>query len=317
MGNMDQYEDGLVTVLQHRPKDAEVLIVLTEPYADPYDLAGEVRFVDAPASASIVEATNLGIESSEAPIIHLLAGGAEVSDGWTEAAVVHFNDPRVAAVTSLVYDASKTGRVIAAGIDYRAGGRRIHLLGGRSIDRIPTEPTDVRGGPRTAVFYRRAALETLGHAFDAALGDDLADIDLALQLTALGMRCVLEPRSVVHARALKSNGVGFRGGLHAERLFLRNASIAGWGKSLAAHPGHVAMDLLRQLPSPSALLGLIGRLVAWCELGRARRHQHRLAQLRALLAIEPPTSRQDVRLHAPHARSTRPNAAPAAHHAER
>ena len=41
-------EDTLVSVLENRPDESEIVVVLARPYADPWNLRDEVRFVQAP-----------------------------------------------------------------------------------------------------------------------------------------------------------------------------------------------------------------------------------------------------------------------------
>ena len=45
IGSIESLEGTLVSVLENRPADCEILVVLNRPYSDPYDLQGEVRFV--------------------------------------------------------------------------------------------------------------------------------------------------------------------------------------------------------------------------------------------------------------------------------
>lgn len=66
-GNLTSLEDTLLSVLENRPDGAEVLVVLDEPYDDPYELKGEIRFLEAAAGASFVESVNLGIKREPGP----------------------------------------------------------------------------------------------------------------------------------------------------------------------------------------------------------------------------------------------------------
>ena len=125
-GNSKRLEDTLVSVLENRPPECEVLVLLSQPYENPYHLDDEVCFRRVADGAGLVEATNQGIQLSRAPIVHLLACGTEVREGWADSAVEHFQDPRVAAVAPLAIDLNHRDRVLAAGIRYTSAGR-IHL----------------------------------------------------------------------------------------------------------------------------------------------------------------------------------------------
>ena len=65
-----------------------------------------------------------GIGVCQSPVVHVLRCGAEVTEGWTDAALVHFADPSVAAVSPLLLAADRQ-HVAAAGLDYRRSGTRI------------------------------------------------------------------------------------------------------------------------------------------------------------------------------------------------
>ena len=91
-GSVDALEATLVSVLENRPAGCEVLVALTRPYADPYDLKDEVRFLTPPRRTSPVAALNLALASVQSPVVHVLAAGCVVSEGWTNAALSHFAD---------------------------------------------------------------------------------------------------------------------------------------------------------------------------------------------------------------------------------
>jgi hypothetical protein len=300
----EQLEIGLASVLQHRPDDAEVVIALRGSYADPYQLEGEVRFVQAGPTASLIDAVNLGIAQSHAPFVHLLASGTEVTAGWTDAPLRCFSDPRVAAVAPLVLDAGQPDRVISTGIEYHPSGRRGARLAGQVADEASAADRLVLGPSLHAGFYRRSALESIGGEFATVVGDAQADADLALQLRALDMDCRFSGDSVVYALPDQKIARGFAAGLASERLFLRNRATEDGAATLLAHVMHVMADSAANLPRPAALTGLLGRLTAWCELGSIGRHRRRLHNLRALIAMERATARPNLKLHAPHEAAT-------------
>ena len=41
LGSLDGLEDTLVSVLENRPADCQIVVVLNQPYDDPYDLKDE------------------------------------------------------------------------------------------------------------------------------------------------------------------------------------------------------------------------------------------------------------------------------------
>lgn len=276
-GSVESFEDTLASVLQNRPDDCEVVAVHRGDYGDPYELAGEVRFVEAAKDAGPIEVINHGLAASRGGILHLLGSGVRVEDGWTAAAMKRFADDRIGAVAPLVLDAGDSQRVVSAGVCYSAGGNRSILGGGRKLEHARRLAGRRIAGPTLdAAFFRRFALESIG-GLRASAGLELADVDLGLSLRALGKSSVVEPDSSVRA-----NGAGeawpltFQSGLAAERLFWRHAGTIGWLPSLAAHPLAVVKVLLSQGKRGGAMSHLFGRFAAIGDLLRPREKQPRL-----------------------------------------
>ncbi len=77
---MSDMETTLVSVLEHRPSDCEILLVFNAPYDDPYSLKDEVQFIQAPANASRVACVNWP-RDVQSPYISILAPGVTVAEG--------------------------------------------------------------------------------------------------------------------------------------------------------------------------------------------------------------------------------------------
>ncbi len=271
LGCASRLETTLVSVLEHRPDDCEVLVVLDTPYEDPYELAGEVQFIESPGAVGFAASVNAGIQASCADLVHVLAAGVEVCEGWADFALPHFRDPRVAAVSPLVHDVLDRRRVLAAGIEYTP--RRGRVV--RAATDISVQPYEVLGPISQAGFYRRAALELVGH-FPSAVGDLNADVDLALTLRYAGYRAVLEPQSVVEATAgdlRLAPAHGLRYGLHSERLFWRTAGVVGWRYAIAAHVLGIVAEFSGSVPRIRAFTTFAGRLLGACAMGSHRAHR--------------------------------------------
>lgn len=280
-GSHDALEATLVSVLQNRPSECEILVALDRPYDDPYQLSDEVRFVVVPVPTT-AEMLQAAVRLCRAPIMHVLAAGVEVNDGWTEAALEHFCDDRIAAVAPLVLRRRGEALVCSAGIDYAASGRRRRRGCGAACESYAAT-TDVLGPSATAAFYRCDALERLPQAFAADVTDRLYDVDTALELKSAGYRAVFEPRSVVYREAaVGAETSAFAFGRGAERLFWRNAPVVGLLRSLAAHPPAALVELFDDAPVGAKLRRLLGRIAALTEVRRYRRHH------RALRAVGTP-----------------------------
>jgi hypothetical protein len=261
LGDQKLLDDTLVSVLENRPANCELLVVHNEPYSDPYELAGEVQFIEAPRGAGLAECLNLGLAASRAPVIHLLSCGVEVCAGWAGAAIRHFRDPEIAAVTPLLLHRDNLETVVSAGLGYRAEGIAWRLGQGRTPEQVAEEPDDLCGPDALAAFYRRSAIDSVGGFASSSVGT-LAAVDMALSLQRAGFRCVVEPKCLarVDAAAVRDKP-GFRHGRDAERLFWQWASSHGRVRSVVAHGALVAGECVIGLWRPSMLTHLAGRAV--------------------------------------------------------
>jgi hypothetical protein len=278
-GSVEALESTLLSVLENRPARSEIVVVHAHPYNDPYQLEGEVRLVKAPAKSNFVACANFGIRETSADVVHLLAAGCYVNEGWTDGVMKHFADPRVAVVAPLLVDALDPTRALAASLSYSAGGVR-HATTRSVADVLTAGVTPVLAASLAAVFYNRVTLSTVGYLSNE-VGADLADIDLGLLLRYAGFVSLIDPHSKVCTpnRPLETLGA-FRRAVRAERLCWRNAPIVGWLPSLAMHPWAVAGDLASHFPRPAMLASVAGHLVGAASIGSARRHHQRLADLR-------------------------------------
>jgi hypothetical protein len=278
VGDTDGLESTLVSVLERRPDGCEVLVVLATAYQDPYDLKGEIQFLQVPAGASLVECVNLGISATRAPIIHLLAAGAEVDSGWIESALAHFDDPRVAAVTPVVFDSIDRERIVAAGVSCGRGGRRIVHS---SMPKEGESPAASVGPVVQAAFYRKSALEAFGGGLPLDVGDDFTDVDLAESLSQANWHLKLEPNCRVFTSSIEKPSAGaFMSGLTAEHFYWRHFSVSGGIIGLFTHCLMAAGDLIRFKPLWKAPAQLLGRLAAVCQLGHYRKHRQLLVASR-------------------------------------
>jgi hypothetical protein len=283
VGNTEGLETTLVSVLERRPEGCEVLVVLNVPYHDPYGLQGEIQILQAPPEAGLVECINRGIAATQAPIVHVLAAGYEVETGWMERALVHFDDPRVAAVTPVVYDRDEREKIVAAGVSCQRGGKRTVRQW------IPTSDELATTGPTLqAAFYRKAALEAFAGGLPNDVGDEHADVDLAVSLLRAKWLLKFEPDCRISGNSIAAihNG-GFSSGLAGERFYWRHWTEAGGISGLPAHCLTVIAEMLRCKPIWKGPAEILGRLVALCQFGHYRQHRQILAKLKStVLAAE-------------------------------
>jgi hypothetical protein len=246
-------------VLQNRPARSEIVVVLNEPYDDPYELAGEVRFVQAPARAGLPECLNWGVAASRGNVVHTLACGIEVTPGWTDPAMTHFERPEVAAVAVKIVDRTDPHRTLSSGVAYRPGGKAWRMGFSDSADSSRARLPTYYGPDFVAGFYRRSALETAG-GFSLEFPADLAGVDLAMALKMANQQCVIESRCCVLAdRSDFLAAQRLTGGADAERHFWRWARRVGWLRAGAGHIALLANECLESIVRPATLLRLLGR----------------------------------------------------------
>jgi len=272
LGTLNKLEDTLLSVLENRPDDCQVVVVLDEPYDDPYALTDEVTFVRASPGSGLAEQLNLGWGAAAAPIVHVLRCGSEVEPDWAEAAMAPFRDPLVASVAPLVLDRVNPQEVLAAGVDYRPEGATQTLAPrGAPPEAIPPRP-GLLGPEAWAGFFRKAAVDRVG-GFSTDVGDRLVGADIGLWLRQAGWRAVLQPRSRVYLdRAALRRPGPFREGWEKERFFWRWAPQAGWGRSLRGHARLLAAEGLSALMRPWLIGRLAGRVVGAVRLAAHRDH---------------------------------------------
>jgi len=324
--NTAALEETLVSVLENRPDDCEIVVALGCEYSDPWNIRDEVRFVQAPTGSSMTGCINLGIASSHGELIHILAAGWQATAGWTDAPLLHFaTDTTIGAIIPLGVSVDNSQRVLSVGIRYGRGGRRIELAKtapaplARATSPAPlstlippaTTPTRANAATAPAMevgFWRAAALELAGPGFSTVCGDRYADADMAVGLWRGGFAVVVEPASRVVARPspVKRN-TAFASGLHAERLFWRSLAGSSIMWSLVLHGVEVLRHAVAHAPF-GTLPMLVGRAVALLQFGD---YLPRTRQLQALMQLATP-GRADglesgtIRFDNPHATAGQP-----------
>jgi hypothetical protein len=268
------HEDTLASVLANRPPHSEVLVVHPGPYSDPYELGDEVRFLEADADATRLQLVNLGAEEAEGDILHILCGGYEATENWTEDALRQFADAKVVSVAPLVTDVNEQ-TVVSAGLQSTSSGRRklLRAASPRSTELARVAPL---GPTLESGFYRI-------ECWDAASGVDetmgpAADADLGLCLSELG-ECRLAAASVVHARSESPAALGYQAGRCAIRLQRRYAHKRT--ASGAAFRSQAAFSTLTGCLRPSTWAQLLGYLAARNDRRDLKRFERRWSDLQA------------------------------------
>ena len=310
IGDTAALEDTLVSVLENRPDDCEVVVPLGCPYDDPWGIRDEVRFVQAPVGSGLVTCTNLGIASSAGSVVHVLAAGWRATPGWTDSAVAHFADDSVAAVVPLGVSAEDHDRVVSAGIRVTRGGRRTAVVprGNAAAERVDVSKLRSSGPALEAGFWRADVLAAIGPGFASCCGGLLADADMANAIASLDRTVVVDADSRVVWGTPRPSSNSFQAGLHAERLFWRSLARGSIVSALVPHAVEICRDAVARAPF-ATLPMLVGRLIGSLQFGSAMARIRELRGLRrdGIAGLEDPaTESPTLRIDAGHADAFRP-----------
>lgn len=181
--NARRLETTLISLLENRPSECEIVVPHSGYYDDPYDIAEEVRLIEVPAARNEVELLAVAWSMCRAPVVHTLAAGATVDAGWLEESLACFQRPEVVAVAPQVHysDSSEPVQgVFADDFGMRAG----------------STAATMQAPMLQAGFYRYALLAAVG-GFSTRM-EQYADLDIGLWIAEAGGACEVATSSHVH-----------------------------------------------------------------------------------------------------------------------
>ncbi len=292
----------LASVRRHAPADTEIVVVDDASPAHAVSRTAQefagVRVLRLPRRRGFCAAANAGIRAAHNPIVELLNDDTEVSAGWAEAALDHFNNRQVAAVAPLVLRyppltnadsgqriADSGWRIDSAGDRYFAGGVAGKRGHGQPLSATYLQGGEVFGASASSAFYRRAALLDVG-AFPEEFGAYFEDVDLSFRLHWAGYRIVYEPESRVWHRVSASHGRPSRRLLeqqsrNEERVFWRNLPGRELLRAVPWHGAVLAAKAWRRWQKGELMPFVFGRLRALAEMPSVIRHRRRLRERNA------------------------------------
>jgi hypothetical protein len=254
-----QFEDTLVSVLQNRPADCEVLVVHPGIYDDPYNLKDEIQIISVARNSALPDLINVGFDRARGEVVHVLQCGLEVDEGWTDSPLEQFHDSSICAVSPSVVMQESGSLTNTAGVAYSTAGYRRHVSVGRRPGGRDAKPAPVLGPTLWAGFYRREPVQQVG-GLDSSIGAWLVDVDLALRLKSLGLRAIFDPASQVYGSPTHPPlPNGLVAGRQLERLFWKHADRQGRLVSLCLHVTNVAAEIALAAFRPRLLSRLAGR----------------------------------------------------------
>ena len=278
----------LQSVCRHAPPGTEILVVddaslegIVSATARRFD---GVRVLRLERHSGFCIAANTGLRAANAAVVELLNDDTEVSSGWAEAALGHFDDRSIGAVAPLVLcGAGEPPRVDSAGDRYFAGGIAGKRGHGQPLGPEWLQGGDVFGASASSAFYRRDLVLSLG-GFPEHFSAYFEDVDLAFRLHWAGARVRFEPRARVWHRMSGSYGVPAgellqRQSRNEELVFWRNLPASSLWRALPLHAAVVAAKAWRRWREGQLLPFVRGRLQVLGEAAAIVRHRRRLRQL--------------------------------------
>jgi GT2 family glycosyltransferase len=264
----------LESVSRHAPTDTEVIVVddaSPQPVsAIVADRFPSVRVIRLPDRRGFCVAANCGIAAARAEIVELLNDDTEVQPGWVEAALDHFDNPKLGAVAPLVLRWPDGQIIDSAGDIYYLGGVARKRGHGQPLCERFLCPGCVLSVSACAAFYRRSALLEVG-GFPEEFGAYFDDVDLSLRLRRAGYELYYESASRVLHYGGASHGAHNSRLLeqqsrNEERLFWRNLPAGELWKAVPQHAAVLAGKALLRWQDGHLLPFFVGRLRALAEL---------------------------------------------------
>ncbi len=185
-------EETILSVLENRPRDCEVIVAHDGSYNDPYQLADEVVYVQEERNSSLVELLNAGLMAASSAVVCTLLDGVAVSANWSEPALKRFARPDVVAVAPQL----QVGSRLVSGIAADA----LHDVTKLRSGRVESNFSNAAAPTLAAGFYRRNLMLALD-GWNDEVGSGTADVELALLMSELNLGCEYEPQVIVHAAA--------------------------------------------------------------------------------------------------------------------
>ncbi len=167
-------EATLLSVLENRPADCEILISHDGSYRDPYSLGDEVLFIETAKPATEATLLNEALRAAISPVLHILRAGVQVKDSWVDEPLRTLTDREISMVLPIYMDQQ-------SGQEY--SGLDLSQLWCRKLILVDEAIGEGRLGPLLAgCFIRRRVLLALdGLRSDIAIAAAEAELGLALR----------------------------------------------------------------------------------------------------------------------------------------
>lgn len=240
-------ESTLLSLLENRNSDLEILVVHNGNYDDPYQLGDdEVVLIQAPAAYSHTESLNLAISTASAPAIQILLPGMRVQQDWYVPSLRKLEREDWDAVASPC-SVDQSTQVIY-GLDRSALPHR------RLASKMPNSVAPLVAG----TIFRKQVLRLIG-GLCPQLGREGAEVELQLLMDAMDLRSTITSDILIQApmRVVAGLDIGYEMGKICGQIACAYGAVEGSGvevDSLAKQLGHLAGGLM----SPKSVAERLG-----------------------------------------------------------
>lgn len=268
----------LLSILENRTRDFEVLIAHDGGYTDPYSLSqDEAVLIESPNGSSMSAQINLAVASACSPYIQVLMPGTTVEEDWFEEALDILQDSTLSAVCVPIID-SQSNNV------YK--GLAVDSLPHR---RIATQSQSHVAPLMTGSVFRKRVFNAIGGWLDRC-PREIAEVEMGLLIAALKLEIATAQSSGLYAPKRVAIGVepGYEIGRMCGQLACAYACIDESGisiDSVARRLGHLASGLM----SPKTVAERLG----WV-MGIRERSLVNVVQQRVESAIESLSERRST-----------------------
>ncbi|MFN5948081.1 MAG: glycosyltransferase family 2 protein [Pirellulaceae bacterium] len=262
-------EATILSILENRNSQIELIVVDAGQYTDPYGLSGvEMTILPVDPNTDWFSMVYEGIQSSIAPIVQVIAPGMTVTKDWWHGPLEAFTSAQIGAVQPAYH--APGGPRIAAGLDRTALPRR-------------SLKQQVRDGEAVGVssmggFFRKRALLALD-GWLKGLPRDAADAEMTLALTALDFQTLACPESklIIDQPARIASQPSYATGMASGQIaaaYAQNPKAEVTVDSLAGPLGQLASALVH----PSTVAERLGWVLGQRDQSLVRRITRRLRE---------------------------------------
>jgi hypothetical protein len=268
----------LISILENRGRDIEVLIVHDGRYSDPYGLdQDEAALIEADRGTGLMSQVNLATVSSCSPYIQVIMPGTIVDRGWYEESIALLADGQVSAICQPIA-CEESGEVVV--------GLESSALPHRRV----TGHSSKAGSPLLlGSVFRKRTLKALGGWMEG-VSREIAEVEMALMLSSLGIRISISESVCLEAPKAKACGLesGYEIGHACGQLACAYSAVEGSGiaiDSIVQRLGHLASGLM----SPKTVAERLGWVMGIRNREYASIIQDRLALAEEAIGKQPTT----------------------------